>query len=164
MLYHRLNCRTVSMNRVHRFLYWNMNYHVEHHMFPLVLYYQLPLLHQQVKDDCPPPYKSIVEAWREIVPAILRQIHDPAYYIKRVLPAPRLVAQTTPSKALQADVEGWIQVADVSALRLGDSLRFDHGKEPMRSIATRKTPCTQAMACARTEYTPGRWPDCRQDD
>ena len=36
VLDHRLNCRTVYMNRVHRFLYWNMNYHVEHRMFPLV--------------------------------------------------------------------------------------------------------------------------------
>ena len=27
VLDHRLNCRTVYMNRVNRFLYWNMNYH-----------------------------------------------------------------------------------------------------------------------------------------
>ena len=36
VLDHRLNCRTVYMNTINRFLYWNMNYHVEHHMFPLV--------------------------------------------------------------------------------------------------------------------------------
>jgi Na+-transporting NADH:ubiquinone oxidoreductase subunit F len=36
VLDHRLNCRTVYMNFIHRYLYWNMNYHVEHHMFPLV--------------------------------------------------------------------------------------------------------------------------------
>ena len=36
VLDHRFNCRTVYMNPIHRFLYWNMNYHVEHHMFPLV--------------------------------------------------------------------------------------------------------------------------------
>ncbi|MDP3958730.1 MAG: fatty acid desaturase [Pseudorhodobacter sp.] len=33
---HRLNSRTVLMNPVSRFIYWNMNYHVEHHMFPMV--------------------------------------------------------------------------------------------------------------------------------
>src|SRR3984957_16319616 len=33
VLDHRLNCRTVYMNPIHRYLYWNMNYHVEHHMF-----------------------------------------------------------------------------------------------------------------------------------
>ena len=30
-----------------------MNYHTEHHMFPLVPYHQLPRLHAIVKDDCP---------------------------------------------------------------------------------------------------------------
>ena len=34
VLDHRLNCRTMYINRFSRFVYWNMNYHVEHHMFP----------------------------------------------------------------------------------------------------------------------------------
>ena len=34
--------RTVLMNPVSRFIYWNMNYHVEHHMFPMVPYHALP--------------------------------------------------------------------------------------------------------------------------
>ena len=29
---HRLNTRTVLMNPVSRFIYWNMNYHIEHHL------------------------------------------------------------------------------------------------------------------------------------
>ncbi len=41
---HRLNSRTVYMNPVSRFIYWNMNYHVEHHMFPMVPYHALPRL------------------------------------------------------------------------------------------------------------------------
>ena len=44
------------MNPVFRFLYWNMNYHVEHHMFPMVPYHALPELHEEIKHDCPPPY------------------------------------------------------------------------------------------------------------
>ena len=36
VLDHRYNTRTVYMNPVFRFLYLNMNYHVEHHMFPSV--------------------------------------------------------------------------------------------------------------------------------
>lgn len=51
VLDHRLNCRTVYMNAIHRYLYWNMNYHLEHHMFPLVPYHRLPELHAIVKDD-----------------------------------------------------------------------------------------------------------------
>jgi fatty acid desaturase len=33
---HRLNSRTVLMNPISRFIYWNMNYHIEHHMFLMV--------------------------------------------------------------------------------------------------------------------------------
>src|SRR5690606_25631964 len=82
VLDHRLNCRTVYMNFIHRYLYWNMNYHVEHHMFPLVPYHALPKLHEAVKDDCPEPYPSILAAYQEIIPTILRQVKDPAYHVK----------------------------------------------------------------------------------
>src|ERR1700748_2108373 len=59
VLDHRLNCRTVYMNPINRFLYWNMNYHVEHHMFPLVPYHALPKLHELVKEDTPPAYSGL---------------------------------------------------------------------------------------------------------
>jgi Na+-transporting NADH:ubiquinone oxidoreductase subunit F len=86
VLDHRLNCRTVYMNRIHRFLYWNMNYHVEHHMFPLVPYHSLPALHELVKDDCPEPYNGIIEAYKEIIPALIRQAKDVTYYVERKVP------------------------------------------------------------------------------
>jgi len=35
VLDHRSNCRTIYMNRVLRFIYMNMNYHLEHHMYPM---------------------------------------------------------------------------------------------------------------------------------
>ncbi len=89
VLDHRLNSRTVYMNAIHRYLYWNMNYHIEHHMFPLVPYHALRKLHEAVKDDCPTPYPGIFAAWREIIPTILRQVKDPAYHIKRRLPKPK---------------------------------------------------------------------------
>ena len=59
VLDHRLNCRTVYMNPISRFIYWNMNYHVEHHMFPMVPYHQLPKLHDTIKHDLPSPHMSI---------------------------------------------------------------------------------------------------------
>ena len=90
VLDHRLNSRTVYMNPIHRYLYWNMNYHIEHHMFPLVPYHALPKLHAVMRDDCPTPYPSLLSAWREIVPALLRQTKDPAYHVKRKLPAAHL--------------------------------------------------------------------------
>jgi fatty acid desaturase len=83
---HRLNSRTVYMNRVSRFIYWNMNYHVEHHMFPMVPYHALPRLHEIMKADLPPPNRSIAEAFGEMWPAIKRQVLNEEYFIKRDLP------------------------------------------------------------------------------
>lgn len=86
VLDHRLNSRTIYMNPISRFLYWNMNYHVEHHMFPMVPYHALPALHEAIKDQCPPAYPGILAAYREIIPALLRQRRDPDYHIVRELP------------------------------------------------------------------------------
>jgi fatty acid desaturase len=86
VLDHRLNARTVYMNPIVRFLYWNMNYHVEHHMFPMVPYHALPALHEEMKHDAPKPYAGFLEAYKEIIPALIRQVKDPTYYVKRELP------------------------------------------------------------------------------
>ena len=86
VLDHRLNSRTVYMNPVFRFLYWNMNYHLEHHLFPMVPYHALPRLHDAVKAYCPPPYRSCWEAYREIIPALLQQRRDPSSFVARPLP------------------------------------------------------------------------------
>lgn len=84
---HRLNSRTVYMNPISRFIYWNMNYHVEHHMFPMVPYHQLPKLHEKIKHDLPAPNPSIAAAFREMWPALRRQLKNENYFIKRELPA-----------------------------------------------------------------------------
>ena len=84
---HRLNTRTVLMNPISRFIYLNMNYHVEHHMFPMVPYHALPKLHAAIKHDLPAPSPSILAAYREMVPAFLRQLRYEDYFIKRELPA-----------------------------------------------------------------------------
>ncbi|WP_240233222.1 fatty acid desaturase family protein [Devosia lacusdianchii] len=84
---HRLNSRSVLMNPVSRFIYWNMNYHVEHHMFPMVPYHALPQLHALIKHDLPAPNRSIIAGYREMVPAFLRQLRNEDYFLKRELPA-----------------------------------------------------------------------------
>ncbi len=86
VLDHRLNSRTVLMNPVSRWIYWNMNYHVEHHMFPMVPYHALPRLHEMVKHDLPEPDPSIWAAYRDMVRAVLRQRREPGYYLRRDLP------------------------------------------------------------------------------
>jgi Na+-transporting NADH:ubiquinone oxidoreductase subunit F len=133
VLDHRLNCRTVQMNFIHRYLYWNMNYHVEHHMFPLVPYHNLPRLHALVQPDMPVPYPSIWNAWCEIVPAVLRQVKDPGYCIKRKLPTPTVRHDAPPTShiftAKGQPRNGWIEVCVSTFLKTDDVLRFDHEKK-----------------------------------
>lgn len=71
---HRLNTRTVLMNPVSRFIYLNMNYHVEHHMFTMVPYYRLPELHELIKHDVPAPEPSIAAAFRRLWPVLKKQL------------------------------------------------------------------------------------------
>lgn len=126
VLDHRLNCRTVYMDPVNRFLYWNMNYHVEHHMFPLVPYHALPRLHEAVKSDCPPPYSGIFNAWREIISTISRQIKDPAYHVKRRLPEPASRAvKASVTAEVTASADGWVPVCPASELLRADAIRLD---------------------------------------
>lgn len=86
VLDHRLNTRTVMMNRVNRFMYLNMNYHLEHHIFPTVPYHALPKLHAAVADQLPTPHRSIWHAVREILPTLAKQRDDQSVVLARVLP------------------------------------------------------------------------------
>jgi fatty acid desaturase len=82
----RLNTRTVYMNPVFRFLYWNMNYHLEHHMYPMVPFHSLKNLHEEIKGQCPAPYPSSIAVYRELIPTLTRQVRDPKYYVHKILP------------------------------------------------------------------------------
>ncbi len=86
VLDHRLNSRTVYMNPISRFIYWNMNYHVEHHMFPMVPYHRLPELHEKIKHDLPAPDRSIFAAYCQVLPTFWRQLRNEEYFIRRELP------------------------------------------------------------------------------
>ncbi len=82
---HRLNSRTVLLNPFLRFVYSNMNYHVEHNMFPKVPFHALADLHAEIRADCPPPYRGVLAAYREMLPALARQRRDPEYFVRRPL-------------------------------------------------------------------------------
>jgi fatty acid desaturase len=86
VLDHRLNCRTIYMNPIFRFFYWEMNYHVEHHMFPMVPYHALGKLHEELKADMPKAYDGLLDAYREIIPTIIKEVKDPTYFVQRELP------------------------------------------------------------------------------
>jgi len=80
------------MNPVFNFPYMNMNYHIEHHMFPMVPFHALPRLHALIRDQCPPPYANLRAAYAEIIPALLRQRRDPSWsWSGRCPPAPATI-------------------------------------------------------------------------
>ena len=82
---HRLNTRTVKMNLFSRFIYLNMNYHLEHHLFPAVPYYNLPALHEELKDQLPPALPSIWTAYRQMLPILWRQLRgEECFYTPQV--------------------------------------------------------------------------------
>ncbi|ALL67805.1 putative hydrocarbon oxygenase MocD [Paraburkholderia caribensis MBA4] len=86
VLDHRVSSRTVKLNLVVRLLYWNMNYHIEHHMFPSVPFHALPKFHEAVAAQMPQPYAGLWPAWREILVIFARQRRDPGYVVVRELP------------------------------------------------------------------------------
>ena len=101
VLDHRLNSRSVDMNRLHRYLYWNMNFHIEHHMFPTVPYHALPALHAEIQADLPAICPGLLAAYREIVPALLRQRKDIGYCVVPVLPGQQRTSAVSAVSTLQ---------------------------------------------------------------
>jgi len=83
---HRFSTRTIHLNPIFSFLYWHMEYHIEHHMFPTVPSYNLPKLHKMIKDQMPLAKKGLWGAYKEILPAIFKQAKNPNYKIKLSIP------------------------------------------------------------------------------
>ena len=82
---HRLSTRSIRLNPILSFIYWNMEYHIEHHMFPSVPSYNLPKLHEAIKHQLPKP-QTLFQAYKEIIPAIIKKTNDPDYYIPVKIP------------------------------------------------------------------------------
>lgn len=61
------------MNPAVRFLYWQMNYHIEHHMYAAVPCYNLGRLHELIRYDLPPTPKGLIGVWKEISAALAAQ-------------------------------------------------------------------------------------------
>jgi len=86
VLDHRYSTRSVYMNPIFRFLYLNMNYHVEHHVLPSVPYRSLPALHDEIKDQLAPAKPNTLAAYREIFHALSEQHRDPTWEIPLEVP------------------------------------------------------------------------------
>jgi len=102
----RLCCRTVETNPFFRFLYWNMNYHTEHHMYAGVPCYRLRKLHKLIKHEMPPT-KGLLGAWAEIAFIVARQKVDPKYQYVQPLPGYNTAPDVLPiAKSVPTTVAG----------------------------------------------------------
>jgi fatty acid desaturase len=83
---HRFTTREMYLNPILSFLYWKMEYHLTHHMFPSVPSYNLDKLHNHIKNQMPKPNDGLIDAYKEIIPAIIKQSKESDYYLKKDLP------------------------------------------------------------------------------
>jgi fatty acid desaturase len=78
---HRLTTRSIRCNRIERILYWNMNFHIEHHLYPAVPFHALAKLNARVSSELPVPTAGVWSANREIIRAIRRQRREPGFHL-----------------------------------------------------------------------------------
>ncbi len=78
--------RTIKLDPLSEFLYWRMNWHLEHHMFAAVPCYNLAALHKAAAHDMPTP-RTFLGAWREMRETWRRQQTDPSYQFDTPVPS-----------------------------------------------------------------------------
>ena len=145
-----------------------MNYHVEHHMFPMVPYHALPALHDEIKHDCPTPYPSTWAAYKEIFYALPRQSREPGWWVDRKLPTPKKrrqfrcgtgagrvthltanlrfgagVIPADPQTLREREPMSWVEVCAADDIEEEDVMRFDHDGQ---TFAIYRSPDNQFFA------------------
>jgi fatty acid desaturase len=75
----RYNTRTFTCSWLPAFYYWNMQYHIEHHMYPAVPFFNLPRLRRAIEHDLPPAPHGLRATWREMLAIRKRSLAAPAY-------------------------------------------------------------------------------------
>ena len=58
-------------------------------MFPTVQSYNLAKLHHHIKDQLPRTNDGLIDAYKEILPAIMKQSEDTNYFFKKEVPEPQ---------------------------------------------------------------------------
>jgi fatty acid desaturase len=100
----RKSTRSITLNPLVEFLYWRMNWHIEHHMYAGIPCYNLKKLHHEIADDMPEP-RTLVGAWREMRNTWRRQQTEPDYYFDTPLPpTARHLRTDTPDDPLESSI------------------------------------------------------------
>ena len=74
-----MSYHTVLFDPLTAYLYWNMNYHTEHHMYAAVLFFALPRLPRALAPDLPATPRGFFSGIRRVLEIQRRQRRDPKY-------------------------------------------------------------------------------------
>ena len=96
--------RTITLDPVTQFLYWYMNWHLEHHMYAAVPCYNLEKLHRAVAHDMPET-RTLIGAWKEMRETWKRQQNEPDYEYDTPVPTPT-VGERADAEPLAASIGG----------------------------------------------------------
>ena len=95
--------RTITLDPISEFLYWHMNWHLEHHMFAAVPCYNLKKLYEAVADDMPKP-RTLISSWKEMLEVVKQQEADPAYEFDTPVPPQRTRREKDQQLELEASI------------------------------------------------------------
>lgn len=73
---HRINTRSVRVNWFIKQIFWGLDDHVDHHLYPGVPSRNLPRLHEILKDDLPDP-ENVFGCWAEMFEITRQKDQDP---------------------------------------------------------------------------------------
>ena len=79
---HRLSSYSIKINPILSFLYWKMEYHLEHHMFPMVPSYNLKKIQNEIKDQLPKPFNGLYDFYKSVLPSVIKLTTNPKSYYK----------------------------------------------------------------------------------
>lgn len=83
----RVIAYTARFGRVMSYLYWNMNFHIEHHMYAAVPFYNLPDLHRELSPDLPVQINGFFRGIAHVFRVRKRQRENPEYRFMPEFPA-----------------------------------------------------------------------------
>ena len=125
---HRRTTRSMYVSQPLQWLYCNMNFHIEHHMYPMVPFYALPALHEEIKDQLPVPTAGVRAGMAEIVTTMRRQRVDPDYRLPGRIPDGANQGFDRPAATATGVVDsGAVNLCAVEDVPLGDVLGVERG-------------------------------------
>ena len=99
----RKSVRSMTLNPLWEFLYWRMNWHIEHHMYAGVPCYNLEKLYREIADDMPEP-RTLLGTWQEMRETWRRQKTDPSYQFDTPLPPTAKSVRTDTPDELESSI------------------------------------------------------------